>query len=323
MANKASLISIASYLPEKIMANKEFESFLDTSDEWIIRRTGIKYRRVANESEQSSDLGFIAGMRALKRANLEPKDIDALIVATLSPDNFTMPSTASIIAAKMGIKVTAFDISAACTGFIYMLELARALVESGVKQNVLIIGAEKISSILDYQDRSICVLFGDGAGAGVVSLRQENHILDTYTNTDGKYGDLLITKRAPNAATKQAISMSMRGNEVFKIAVTTLVKDVRLILERNQILAKDIKLFIPHQANLRIIKAVQEKLGLSDAQCQVNVHEFGNTSAASIPMALNSAYEAGKISNGDLLLLDAFGGGFTSGSALLRANFAS
>lgn len=321
MNKKASLISIASYLPERTLTNKDLEKMVDTNDEWILRRTGIEERRIASCEENTSDLGYEAGIKAIQRAGLSPSEIDAVLVATLSPDNFTMPSTASIIAAKMGLKVSAFDISAACTGFIYLLELAKSMVESGLKKNVLIIGAEKISSVIDYTDRSICVLFGDGAGAGVVSLRENNHIIDTHTASDGTHADLLITKRAKDSSIASKLSMSMKGNEVFKIAVHTLTNDVKDIMAKNGVKKEDISLFIPHQANLRIIKAVQEKLGFSDAQCQVSVQNFGNTSAASIPMAMNEAYEAGKIKNSDLLLLDAFGGGFTWGSALLRANF--
>lgn len=221
----------------------------------------------------------------------------------------------------MGLKITALDISAACAGFIYLLELAKSLVESGAKKNILIIGAEKISTVMDYTDRSICVLFGDGAGAGVVSLREENPILDTHTASDGTHADLLITKRSQKVSQPAKIAMSMKGNEVFKVAVQTLISDVVEILDKNQLKACDIDLFIPHQANLRIIKAVQEKLGFTDTQCMVNVQNFGNTSAASIPIALNEAYEGRRIKKGDLLLLDAFGGGFVWGSALVYANF--
>lgn len=318
---KASLISIASYLPPKIVTNDDLASFVDTSDEWIVRRTGIKARRMGEEHEKSSDLGYYAGMKAIQRAGLKPCDIDAIIVASLSPDNFIMPSTASLIAARMGLKITAFDISAACAGFIYLLELAKSLVESGAKKNVLIIGAEKISSVMDYTDRSICVLFGDGAGAGVISLREQNPILDTHTASDGSHADLLITKRSQKASQPAKIAMSMKGNEVFKVAVQTLINDVVYIMDKNSLKASDISLFIPHQANLRIIKAVQEKLGFTNSQCQISVQDFGNTSAASIPMAMNEAYEAGRIKKGDLLLLDAFGGGFVWGSALVYANF--
>lgn len=316
---KASLKSIASYVPEQILSNCDLEKIIDTTDEWITRRTGIKERRIASKDESTSDLGTKAAIKAIERANLKPQDIDAILVATLSPDYFTMPSTACKIAANLGLNgITAFDISAACSGFIYLLEQAKALVESGLKKNVLIIGAEKASSIMDYTDRSICILFGDGAGAGVVSLDENNPIIDVHTASNGNYGDLLMTERSQESKEVSSLAMRMKGNEVFKIAVQTLSNDVVEILSKNQILPEQIDLFIPHQANLRIIKAVQERLNLSDEKCVVTVQKYGNTSAASIPMAMNDAYEEGRLKKGNLILLDAFGGGFTWGSALLK-----
>ncbi|MBZ7960937.1 beta-ketoacyl-ACP synthase III [Campylobacter molothri] len=316
---KASLKSIASYIPNKILNNFDLEKMVDTTDEWIVKRTGIKERRIADDDEQTSDLGTKAAIKAIQRANLKIEDIDALLVATLSPDYFTMPSTACKIAANLGLKdITAFDISAACTGFIYLLEQAKAFVESGLKKNVLIIGAEKTSSIIDYNDRSMCILFGDGAGAGIVSLDEQNTILDIHTASNGNFGHLLMTQRSKKSSICHPLMMQMKGNEVFKIAVQTLSNDVIDILTKNNIGSKDIDLFIPHQANLRIIKAVQERLNLSDEKCVVTVHKYGNTSAASIPMAMNDAYEEGRLKKGDLILLDAFGGGFTWGSALLK-----
>lgn len=316
---KASLKSIASYVPEQILSNCDLEKIIDTTDEWITRRTGIKERRIASKDESTSDLGTKAAIKAIERANLKPQDIDAILVATLSPDYFTMPSTACKIAANLGLNgITAFDISAACSGFIYLLEQAKALVESGLKKNVLIIGAEKASSIMDYTDRSICILFGDGAGAGVVSFDENNPIIDVHTASNGNYGDLLMTERSQESKEASSLAMRMKGNEVFKIAVQTLSNDVVEILSKNQILPEQIDLFIPHQANLRIIKAVQERLNLSDEKCIVTVQKYGNTSAASIPMAMNDAYEEGRLKKGNLILLDAFGGGFTWGSALLK-----
>ncbi|EAI3763602.1 ketoacyl-ACP synthase III [Campylobacter coli] len=316
---KASLKSIASYVPEQILSNYDLEKIIDTTDEWITRRTGIKERRIASKDESTSDLGTKAAIKAIERANLKPQDIDAILVATLSPDYFTMPSTACKIAANLGLNgITAFDISAACSGFIYLLEQAKALAESGLKKNVLIIGAEKASSIMDYTDRSICILFGDGAGAGVVSLDENNPIIDVHTASNGNYGDLLMTERSQESKEASSLAMRMKGNEVFKIAVQTLSNDVIEILSKNQILPEQIDLFIPHQANLRIIKAVQERLNLSDEKCVVTVQKYGNTSAASIPMAMNDAYEEGRLKKGNLILLDAFGGGFTWGSALLK-----
>lgn len=316
---KASLKSIASYVPKQILNNKDLEKMVDTSDEWIMRRTGIKERRIAESDENTSDLGTKAAIKAIERANLKPSDIDAILVATLSPDYFTMPSTACKIAANLGLyNITAFDISAACSGFIYLLELAKSLVESGAKKNILIIGAEKASSIMDYKDRSICILFGDGAGAGIISLNKENPIIDVHTASNGTYGDLLMTERSKSVEICSPLAMKMKGNEVFKIAVQTLSNDVVELLEKNCIHSSQIDLFIPHQANLRIIKAVQEKLGLEDEKCIITVQKYGNTSAASIPMAMNDAYEEKRLKKGSLILLDAFGGGFTWGSALLH-----
>ena len=309
---KASLISIAAYTPAKILTNLDLEKMVETSDEWITKRTGIKQRRIAQD-EDTSDLGTKAARSAIERANLRAKDIDAVICATISPDHFCMPSTACKIAKNLGINsVMAFDISAACTGFIYLLELAKSLIESGSKKNILIIGAEKLSKIVDWADRTTCILFADGAGAAVVSADSKNEIIDVHTAADGNYAELLIT---PGGEEK---FIKMSGNEVFKVAVQTLTKDVVEILERNKIPSDKIDLFIPHQANLRIIEAVKQRLNFSDEQCVVTVGKYGNTSAASIPMAMNDAYEAGRLKNGDLILLDAFGGGFTWGSALLK-----
>ena len=309
---KASLISIAAYAPPKILTNFDLEKMVETNDEWIVKRTGISQRHIAQD-EDTSELGTKAAKIALERANLTAKDIDAIICATISPDHFCMPSTACKIAKNLGINaITAFDISAACTGFIYLLELAKSLIESGSKKNILIIGAEKLSKIVDWTDRTTCILFGDGAGAAVVSASEENEIIDVHTAADGNYANLLIT---PGGEEK---FIKMSGNEVFKIAVQTLTKDVVDILEKNRISSDKIDLFIPHQANLRIIEAVKQRLNFTNEQCVVTVGKYGNTSSASIPMAMNDAYEAGRLKKGDLLLLDAFGGGFTWGSALLK-----
>lgn len=309
---KASLISIAAYAPPKILTNFDLEKMVETNDEWIVKRTGISQRHIAQD-EDTSELGTKAAKIALERANLTAKDVDAVICATISPDHFCMPSTACKIAKNLGINaITAFDISAACTGFIYLLELAKSLIESGSKKNVLIIGAEKLSKIVDWTDRTTCILFGDGAGAAVVSAGEENEIIDVHTAADGNYANLLIT---PGGEEK---FIKMSGNEVFKIAVQTLTKDVVDILEKNQISSDKIDLFIPHQANLRIIEAVKQRLNFTNEQCVVTVGKYGNTSSASIPMAMNDAYEEGRLKKGDLLLLDAFGGGFTWGSALLK-----
>ena len=322
---KASLVSIGAYAPSGVLTNLDLEKMVDTSDEWITKRTGIKERRIAKD-EFTSDLGYKAALQALERSNLDKSEIDAIICATITPDYFCMPSTACVIANKLGLKgITAFDISAACTGFIYLLDVAKSMIESGAKKNILIVGAEKTSTIMDWSDRSICILFGDGAGAAVISASSDNPIIDVHTSSDGSKGDLLITPGCAivNPANSQTIEqrlnfMKMSGNDVFKIAVNTLTKDVVDILEKNQIPPEKIDLFIPHQANLRIIEAVKQRLNFDDSKCVVTVQKYGNTSSASLPMAINDAYESGRLKSGSLMLLDAFGGGFTWGSAILH-----
>ncbi len=322
----ASLKSIAMHVPSECVKNAEFQQFLDTSDEWIEKRTGIKERRFANDEEKSSDLGVIAAKQAIERAHLTPKDIDLVVVATLSPDFLAMPSTACVLSAKLGIEnKPAFDISAACTGFIYLLSVAKAYVESGMCENVLIVGAEKTSSVLDFKDRGTCILFGDGAGACVIgrTKRLKESILDVQISANGNFSNYLYTPRTlkptPFNSKEEALEpfLCMKGNEVFKLAVKTLLKDVEMILEKNALKPEDVRLFIPHQANFRIIQAVREHLDFKDEQVVLTVHKYGNTSAASIPMAMGEAYEEGRLKKGDLMLLDAFGGGLTWGSALV------
>lgn len=322
----ASLKSIAMHVPSERVKNAEFQQFLDTSDEWIEKRTGIKERRFANDEEKSSDLGVIAAKQAIERARLTPQDIDLVVVATLSPDFLAMPSTACVLSAKLGIEnKPAFDISAACTGFIYLLSVAKAYVESGMCENVLIVGAEKTSSVLDFKDRGTCILFGDGAGACVIgrTKRLEESILDVQISANGNFSNYLYTPRTlkptPFNSKEEALEpfLCMKGNEVFKLAVKTLLKDVEMILEKNALKPEDVRLFIPHQANFRIIQAVREHLDFKDEQVVLTVHKYGNTSAASIPMAMGEAYEEGRLKKGDLMLLDAFGGGLTWGSALV------
>jgi 3-oxoacyl-[acyl-carrier-protein] synthase-3 len=250
-----------------------------------------------------------------------------VICATISPDYFCMPSTATIISTKLGLpNVTAFDISAACTGFVYILSIAKAFIESGMKKNVLIIGAEKLSSITDYTDRGTCILFGDGAGAAIISATDDKSeaIIDVHTGADGEYADLLMTPNGGSGSEHDALEretagcyMQMKGNETFKVAVRTLTNDVKEILEANNIESSSVKHFIPHQANYRIIKAVGDALKMSSEQVVVTVAKYGNTSGASIPMAINDIYESGRLKSGELMLLDAFGGGLTWGSALV------
>ena len=318
----AAFKSIGAYVPEEIRDNKWFvdEAKLDTSDEWITKRTGIKQRRIASDKQTTSDLGVEAAKIAIKRANIDKTDIDLVVCATISPDYLCMPSTATIIANKLGLNnIMAFDISAACTGFIYALSVARAYVESGMSKNVLIVGAEKLSNILDYTDRTTCFLFGDGAGAAIISAtdNKEEAIIDVQCKSDGSQKDLLLT---PAPYSQEKSYMQMKGNETFKVAVRTLTNDVVEILQKNNMDTKDIDLFIPHQANYRIIKAVADALNLDEKQKVLTIEKYGNTSSASIPMAINDAYENNRLKKGDIILLDAFGGGLTWGSALVKFN---
>ena len=323
----ASFRSIGAYVPEKILSNADLEKMVDTTDDWIVKRTGIKERRIAAANEYTSDMAAKACELAIERSGVPKEEIDLVICATVTPDYFNMPSTACLISDKIGIRdVQAFDISAACSGFVYLLSIAKAFIESGMKKNVLVVGAEKFSSVVDYTDRSTCILFGDGAGAAVISAtsNKEEGFIDLHASADGQYADFLVTPApgAINPASQKVIDeglnfVQMKGNETFKLAVKTLTKDVKEILEKNHIDSESIPHFIPHQANYRIIKAVGDALKMKDEQVVLTVDKFGNTSAASIPMAINDVWESGRLKSGDLMLLDTFGGGLTWASALL------
>jgi len=323
----AAFRSIGAYAPQKILTNEELSTMVDTSDEWITKRTGIKERHIARADETTSDMGVEAAKLAIERSGIDISEIDMVICATISPDYFCMPSTATIISKKLGLaNVTAFDISAACTGFVYILSIAKAFIESGMKKNILIIGAEKLSAITDYTDRGTCILFGDGAGAAIISATEnkDEAIIDIHTGADGTYADLLMTPNGGTGSPHDSLDveagscfMQMKGNETFKVAVRTLTKDVVEILADNNIESSQVKHFIPHQANYRIIKAVGDALNMKEEQVVLTVAKYGNTSGASIPMAMNDIYEQGKLKKGELMLLDAFGGGLTWGSALI------
>ena len=323
----AAFRSIGAYAPEKILTNDDLAHMVETTDEWITKRTGIKERHIAADNETTSDMGVIAAKLAIERSGIDSSEIDMVVCATISPDYFCMPSTATIISNKLGLgNVTAFDISAACTGFVYILSIAKAFIESGMKKNILIVGAEKLSAITDYTDRGTCILFGDGAGAAIISAtdNKDEAIIDVNTGADGTYADLLMTPNGGTGSPHDALEneagacfMQMKGNETFKVAVRTLTKDVVEILEENKIESDSIDHFIPHQANYRIIKAVGDALKMRAEQVVVTVEKYGNTSGASIPMAMNDVYEAGDLKAGELMLLDAFGGGLTWGSALV------
>jgi 3-oxoacyl-[acyl-carrier-protein] synthase-3 len=322
----AAFRSIGAYTPEKILTNDDLAQMVDTSDEWITKRTGIKERRIAAEDETTSDMAVKAAELAIERSGLAKSDIDMIVMATITPDYFNMPATATVVAHKMGLdKVPAFDISAACTGFVYILSIAKAFIESGMKKNILIVGSEKMSAITDYTDRGTCILFGDGAGAAVISATEnkDEAIMDLHIAADGSLGDFLMTPDGgtgnphQNELKSEASFIQMKGNETFKIAVRTLTKDVVTILAENNLVSEDIAHFVPHQANYRIIKAVGDALKMRKDQVVVTVHKYGNTSGASIPMAINDLYEEGRLKAGELMLLDAFGGGLTWGSALV------
>ncbi len=323
----AKFHSIGAYVPSKVLSNSDLEKMVDTSDEWILKRTGISERRIAAKDEYTSDMATKAATLAIERAGLKASEIDLVVCATVTPDYFNMPATSCIISDKLGIKnVQAFDISAACSGFVYALSVAKAFVESGMKKHVLIVGAEKFSSIVDYSDRATCILFGDGAGAAVISATQnkDEAFIDIHASADGSYADFLMTP-APGSVHPSSQKVldeglnfvQMKGNETFKLAVKTLTKDVKDILAKNQIASDDIPHFIPHQANYRIIKAVGDALKMKEEQVVLTVGKYGNTSAASIPMAINDIWESGRLKKGDLMLLDTFGGGLTWASALL------
>ena len=323
----ASFRSIGAYMPEKILSNADLEKMVDTTDEWILKRTGISERHIAAKDEVTSDMGAKAAALAIERSGIAKEEIDLVLCATVTPDYFNMPSTACIISDKLGINnVQAFDISAACAGFVYTLSIAKAFIESGMKKNVLIIGAEKFSSIVDYTDRTTCILFGDGAGAALICAtdKKEEGIIDLHASADGAYADFLMTPApgAVNPVSQKVLDeglqyVQMKGNETFKLAVRTLTKDVKEILAKNEINTEDIPHFIPHQANYRIIKAVGDALKMKEEQVVLTVGKYGNTSAASIPMAINDIWESGRLQSGELMLLDTFGGGLTWASALL------
>ena len=302
------IIGTGSYLPQKILTNKDLESLVDTTDEWIVERTGIKQRHIAADHESTSSMAINASIDAIKSSGLSEKDIDLVIVATTTPDQI-FPSTACIVQNKLNIIAPAFDIQAACTGFIYAMSVADNYIRNGMSKNTLIIGSEKYSNILDWKDRSTCVLFGDGAGAIVLSADSKEGIISSHIHADGQYNDLLSV---------EGNHIKMKGNEVFKVAVNTLSKLVDETLDKNNMDKSSIDWLVPHQANLRIIKAAAKKLSLPLEQVVVTVDDHANTSAASIPLALNEAVKDGRIKEDQVLLLEAFGSGFTWGSVLLR-----
>ena len=310
------------YLPERVMHNKEFEKLVDTSDAWIRERTGIKRRHIAAEDETTSDMGVVAARKAIAAANIDVPDIDLIIVATTTPDK-VFPSTACIVQRRRGLHtIPAFDIHAACSGFIYALDVANRFIRTGGASNVLIIGSETYSRILDWTDRGTCILFGDGAGAIVLSAAEEPGVLSTHIHADGEFEESLHVPAGISSGydtiRAESAYIQMKGHEVFKKAVGTLGSIAKETLSVNNIDKHDISWLIPHQANLRIIAAAARKLDLPMDRVVVTVDEHANTSSASIPLALDTAIRDGRIKRGELLLFEAFGAGFTWGSALVR-----
>ena len=315
-----------SYLPKKVLTNADLEKMVDTDDDWIVTRTGIRQRHIAADDEATSDLAFHAATEALDAAGVAAEEIDLIIVATTTPD-YPFPSTAALLQARLGaVKAAAFDVQAVCTGFVYALATADQFIRSGMYRKILVVGAEVLSRLLDWNDRTTCILFGDGAGAVVLEADEsERGIVSSHLHSDGSQYDLLYV---PGGGSKEPLSrelldsgrqyIRMKGNEVFRVAVNALESTVLEALEANNLKAEDIDLLVPHQANIRIINATGKKLGLSGDKVMITVDRHGNTSSASIPLALCQAVKENRVEDGSLVLLEAFGGGFTWGSILLR-----
>ena len=322
---KVGIIGVGEYLPEKILTNADLEKMVDTSDEWITTRTGIKERHLAAAGQAASDLAFKAAEIALKNAKLKPEDLDLIVVATITGD-MPFPSVASILQNQLGVKKAAcFDISAACAGFVYGLSVAQQFIACGTYKNALVIGVEVLSSITDWQDRNTCVLFGDGAGAAVLSEVKKGGIIATYLGCDGsKVGILnLPAGGSRNPATTETVRnrqhfLKMQGNELFKIAVNTMTKAAETVLGQAGMTFADVDLIIPHQANARIIMAVAKKLGIPEERVYLNIERCGNMSSASTVTALCEAVQEGKVKKGDIILLDAFGAGLVWGACVIE-----
>jgi len=321
-----SIISVGSYVPEKVITNADLEKMVETSDEWITTRTGIKERRIAAENEYTSDMAAQAALRAMQRGNITADQIDLIIVATITPD-MMFPATACLVQNKIGARRSAaFDVEAACSGFIYALEIGQQFIMSRTYETVLVIGAEKLSTIVDWKDRNTCVLFGDGAGAAILQHRKEAHgLLTACMGAEGDKAELLCMpgggSRCP--ATAESVSsglhfLRMDGKETFKSAVTAMYTAGKEALRRCEIDISQIKCVIPHQANRRIIDAVGERLGVQPDQVFVNLDKYGNTSAASVAIALDEAVQQGRIQRGDLVLLVVFGAGLTWAAAVIE-----
>ena len=318
----ARIIGTGGYLPSNVVTNHDLEKLVDTSDQWIRERTGIEQRHVAVEGETTVDLAEQASRKAIEAAGIDVSEIDLIIFATSTPDKI-FPSSACILQARLDIHgCPAFDIQAVCTGFIYALSVAEKFIQTGSARTALVVGAEVFSRILNWEDRDTCVLFGDGAGAVILQADEETGILSSHIHADGKYENLLWVPHGVGDGFDQVKAgkafVQMRGNEVFKMAVNTLGRIVDETLAASNMKKSDIDWLVPHQANIRIIAATARKLKMSMEQVVVTVNKHGNTSAASVPLALDVAVRDGRIKRGELLLLEAFGGGFTWGSVLVR-----
>lgn len=323
MAIRSVILGCGSYLPAKVMTNADIAQVVDTSDEWITERTGIKSRHIAADGELTSDLAYNAAVAAMSHAGVTADELDLIVLATATPDN-TFPATAVKVQARLGMtRGAAFDVQAVCSGFIYALSVADNFIKAGQAKTVLVIGAETFSRILDWNDRTTCVLFGDGAGAVVLratdgaGTAEDQGILSTHLHSDGNHHDLLYVDGGPSS-TQTVGHVRMRGQEVFKHAVVNLADVVKEALAANGLTADSIDWLVPHQANRRIIEGTGRKLKLPAERVVVTVDHHGNTSAASIPLALAEAVADGRIKRGDLMLLEAMGGGFTWGGALVR-----
>ena len=324
---RAGILGTGSYLPQKIVTNKDMEKLVDTNDEWIVTRTGIRERHFAADDEFTSDMATKAAQTALESAGLKPTDLDLIIVATITTDMPT-PSTACFVQTKLGApQAAAFDISAACSGFVYGLTVARAFIESGLYKNILLIGAEKLTTFIDWKDRGTCVLFGDGAGAAIIAPVAEgkHEIISTYMAANGTEADLLKIPgggcRFPSSlesVENRLHTLKMDGKQIFKIAVKVMSDAVLEAAKRANISLEQISLVIPHQANDRIIQAIGERLGVSPDKLFVNVDKIGNTSAASVGIALDDAVKAGKIKDGQYVAFVAFGAGTTLASSIVK-----
>ena len=323
---KARIIGTGSYLPEKVMTNYDLEKLVDTSHEWIVTRTGIEERRIVAEDQCTSDMATIAAQRAMKMAGVKADQIDLIVLGTITGD-YPWPATACIVQANLGAKnAYAYDVSAACSGFLYALSSANDFIAAGHGKRALVIGAETLSRAVDWTDRNTCVLFGDGAGAVLLEAQDsESGVLSCHLHSDGSYLELLYqpgfgAKHPPSIAGIEAKLpyLKMQGNEVFKVAVRSLTEVSKEALKKNGVTSADVGQFIPHQANLRILEATTKRLKLTDKQCFINVNKYGNTSGATIPIAIDEAYHQGLLKEGDLILSAAFGGGFTWGSTLIR-----